>query len=130
MIAGEIIFCGEKIFTIKAKFISQNDRILAKSANSIPCLLKSVYRRQKPASVTVWAAISESWRSPLIFVKEGAKVNANSYIEGILTLALVEMKKHFRDEVFTFQQDGVPLHTTNKTQTWCEHHFPRLWRKE
>ena len=40
------------------------------------------------------------------------------------------MKKHFRDEVFTFQQDGAPSHTANKTQTWCEHHFPRFWRKE
>ena len=35
--------------------------------------------------------------------KEGAKVNANSYIKGILTPALVEMKRHFRDEVSTFQ---------------------------
>ena len=41
-------------------------------------------------------------------------MNANSYIEGILTPALVKMKKHFRDEIFTFQQDGVPLHTVNK----------------
>ena len=44
-------------------------------------------------------------------------MNANSYIEGVLTPALVEMKKHFRDEVFTFQQDDAPSHTTNKTQT-------------
>ena len=57
-------------------------------------------------------------------------MKANSYIEGILTPALVEMKKHFRDDVFTFQQDGAPLHTANKTQTWCEHHFPRFWKKE
>ena len=57
-------------------------------------------------------------------------MNAKSYIEGILTPALVEMKKHFRDEVFTFQQDGAPSHIANKTQTWCEHHSPRFWRKE
>ena len=130
IIAGEIIFFDEKIFTIEAKFNFQNDRILAKSANSIPCLFKFVYRCQKPASVMVWTAISDSWRSPLIFLKEDTKVNANSYIEGILTPVLVEMKKHFRDEVFTFQQDGAPLHTANKTQTWCEHHFPRFWIKE
>ena len=40
------------------------------------------------------------------------------------------MKKHFRDEVFTFQQDGAFSHTANKIQTWCEHYFPRFWRKE
>ena len=51
-------------------------------------------------------------------------------MEGILTPDLVEMKKHFRDKVFTFQQDGAPSHTANKTQTWYEHHFPRFWRKE
>ena len=119
-ITGEIIFSDEKIFIIEAKFNSQNDRILAKSTNSIPCSL-----HQKPASVMVWAAIPESWRSPLIFVKEGAKVNAS-----ILTPVLVEMKKHFRDEIFTFQQDGAPSHTANKIQTWCDHHLPRFWRKE
>ena len=67
---------------------------------------------------------------PLSPLLEGPKVNANSYNEGSLTPALVEMKKHFRDEVFTFQHDGAPLHTANKTQTWCEHHFSRFWRKE
>ena len=85
------------------KFNSQNDKILAKSANSIPCLLKSIYCCQKPASIMVWAAIFKSRRSSFIFVKEGTKVNANSYIKCFLTLALVEMKKHFRNKVFTLQ---------------------------
>ena len=60
----------------------------------------------------------------------GCKSECKLIHQGHLTPALVEMKKHFRDEVFTFQQDGAPLHTANKTQTWCEHHFPRFWRKE
>jgi len=128
--AGEIVFSDEKMFTVEAKFNSQNDRILAKSADSIPTSVKSVFHRQKPASVMVWAAISESWRSPLIFVKEGAKINSNSYIEDILTPAHAQMKKHFKDRPFTFQQDGAPSHTANKTQDWCEHHFPSFWRKE
>ena len=78
----------------------------------------------------VWAAISENWRSTLIFVKKGTKLNANSYIEDILTPVHVEMKKHFKDDPFTFQQDGAPSHTANKTQDWCESHFPAFWRKE
>ena len=40
------------------------------------------------------------------------------------------MKKHFKDDFFTFQQDGVPSHTANKTQDWCESHFPAIWRKK
>ena len=87
MQAGQIIFSDEKIFTAEAKFNSQNDRILAKSADSTPTSVKSVFRRQKPAYVMVWAAVSESWKFPLIFVKEGAKINANSYIDDILTPA-------------------------------------------
>ena len=141
--AGEIVFSDEKMFTVEAKFNSQNDRILAKSADSIPPSVKTVFRRQKPASVMVWAAVSESWRSPLIFVKEGAKINAKSYIENILTPGQVEMKKQFfffffvsshqkqfKDRPFTFQQDGAPSHTAKKTQDWCERHFPAFWRKE
>ena len=54
---------------------------------------------------------------PFSSLLEGAKVNANSYIMDILTPALVQMKKYFRDEVFTFQQDGAPLHSANKIQT-------------
>ena len=69
--AGEIVFSDEKMFTLEAKLNSQNNRILAKNVNSISPSLKTVFCRQKPASVMVWAAISESWRSFLIFVKEG-----------------------------------------------------------
>ena len=71
----------------------------------------------------VWATISENWRSTFIFVKEGTKLNANLYIEDILTPAHVEMKKHFKNDPFTFQQDSAPSHTANKTQDWCESHF-------
>ena len=113
---GEIFFSDEKILSVEAQSNSQNDRILAKSADNISSSINSVYRRQKPASAMVWAAISENWRSTLIYVKEGTKLNANSYIEDILTPAHVEMKKHFKDNPFTFQQDGAPSHTANKTQ--------------
>ena len=101
--AGKIFFSDNKILSVEAQFNSQNDRILAKSADNISSFINSVYRRQKPASAIVWAAISENWRSALIFVKEGTKLNANSYIEDILTPAHVEMKKHFKDDFFTFQ---------------------------
>ena len=128
--SDDIIFSDEKMFDVEAKFNTQNDRILAKSADCIPNSVKSVFRCQKPASVMVWAAISESWRSPLIFVKEGAKIDANSYIEDILTPAHIEMKKHFKNRSFIFQQYGAPSHTANKTQDWCESHFPAFWRKD
>lgn len=127
---GEIVFSDEKMFTVEAQFNSQNDRVLAKSSGSVSEEVLTVYRRQKPASVMVWAAVSKSWKSPLIFVKEGAKVNTNAYIDDILTPALCEMKKHFKNETFTFQQDGAPSHTSNRTQEWCRANFPKFWSKD
>ena len=57
-------------------------------------------------------------------------MNTNSYIELILAPALQEAKKHFKERPFTFQQDGAPLHTSNKTQKWCQDNFPSFWSKE
>ena len=128
--AGEIFFSDEKILSVEVHLNSQNDKILVKSAYNIPSSINFIYRRQKPASAMVWATISENWRSTFIFVKEGTKLNANLYIEDILTPAHVEMKKHFKDDPFTFQQDGAPSHTANNTQDWCESHFPAFWTKE
>ena len=78
----------------------------------------------------VWGAISKSWKSPLIFVKEGVKVNTDSYVNDILTPALASMKEKFKNKSFTFQQDGAPSHTSKKTQKWCEEHFPSFWTKD
>ena len=67
------------------------------------------------SSVMVWAAVSKDWKSPLIFVKQGAKVNKNVYIDDVLAPALPDMKENFKNEDFTIQQDGAPYHTSNKT---------------
>ena len=87
---GEIVFLDKKIFTLEAKLHPQNDRVLAKHSEDVPVDMLTVYRRQKPASVMVWAAVSKTWKSPLIFVKQGAKVNTNVYINDILAPALRE----------------------------------------
>ena len=63
----------------------------------------------------VWAAVSKTWKSPLIFVKQGDKVNTNVYINNILVPALCDMKENLENQDFTIQQDGAPAHTSNKT---------------
>ena len=130
MDTSEIIFSDKKLFTVEAICNQQNNRVLAKSSADIPDSTRSVFRQQKPSSVMVWAAISKTWKSPLIFVPQGAKVNTNAYIETILTPALQAAKKHFKDKPFIFQQDGAPSHTSKKTQKWCQDHFPGFWSKE
>ena len=63
-------------------------------------------------------------------MKAGAKVNTNAYIDDILTPALREMKNHFKNKEFTFQQDDAPSYASNRTQEWCRDNFPRFWSKE
>ena len=109
----------------------RNDRVLGKKSSDVPYDLKSVHRTMKPASVMVWAAISKTWRSPLIFVEEKAKINAKAYIEQILQPMLSSAQLHFGDErLWTFQQDGATAHTANISQSWCRNNLPRFWSKE
>ena len=69
--AGETVWSDEKIFTIEQAH-SRNDRVIGRKVSDIPYERKTVYRRMKPASIMVWAAISKIWKSPLIFVEENS----------------------------------------------------------
>ena len=82
----EIVFTDEKLFTVEAKFNRQNNRVLAKSSADIEGSSQTVFRRQKSSSVVVWRGISEKWRTSVIFVEHGVKMNTNTYSKGILTL--------------------------------------------
>ena len=62
-----VIFTDEKLFTVQQAHNHQNDRVLAKTFDSIPANTRKVFRTQKPASVIVWTAISEKGKSPLFF---------------------------------------------------------------
>ena len=130
MIQNKIVFTDESLFTVEAKFNCQSNWVLAKLSADIEGSTRTVFRLQKPSSVMVWGGISKKWRSSLIFVEPGVKVNTNTYIEGILTPALEQAKKHFKDDSFTFQQDGAPAHTSSKTQKWCQDNFPSFRNKE
>ena len=75
---SEIVFSDKQMFTAEARFNPQNDRMLARHSEDILENMLTVYRRQKPASVMVWAAVSKTRKFPLIFAKEGIKVNTNA----------------------------------------------------
>ena len=47
----EIVFSDEKMFTLKAKFNRQNDRVLSQHSEDFPEDMLTVYRRQKSESV-------------------------------------------------------------------------------
>ena len=129
--AGEIIWSNEKIFTVEMAHNGRNDRIVGRSFEDIPCNQKTVHQTMKPVSVMVWATISKSWRCPLVFVHQGAKINTKCFVDSILKPMLEYAKDHFgEDTLWTFQQDGATSHTANVTQSWCRDHIPNFRSKE
>ena len=49
-----------EVVTVKAICNRQNNRVLAKLSADIPDSASSIFRRQKPSSVMVWASISKT----------------------------------------------------------------------
>lgn len=128
---NNIIFTDEKLFSLQQSHNHQNDRIVARSRETIPGNAGKVFRTQKPASVMVWAAISERGKSPLVFVPQGIKINKERYIEDILEGALIPWcNSVYHDEVWTLQQDGATSHTARVTQQWCKDNCPSWISKE
>lgn len=121
------IFCDEKIFNVEAVRNRQNDRFLSPGPSSC---VPHVSRCQHPASVMVWAAVSQEGKSPLVFVSRGAKINTKYYVDCILKQALLPWAKAlYGKKSWTFVQDGAPSHTSKITQKFCADHFPAFVTK-
>ena len=114
-----ILFSDEKIFTIEEVTNLQNDRILAKTPQSISEKNRLIDRVQKPLSVMVWAGVSANSRTNLVFVPQGVKINAQTYLELILEPEIQHAGyKLFKNRPWLFQQDSAPAHSANLTQNW------------
>jgi len=112
----DILFTDEKMFTVQRIHNRHNDRILAKDIKEVPTELKTAFQRQHPASVMVWAGITASNKTPLVFVPPGVKVNKDFYIKHILEDVVTPWaKKKFGKKHWTFMQDGAPAHTARAT---------------
>ena len=105
---GKNVFSDEQIFTFEAKFNPQNDRVLAQHSEDVPEDMLTAYLHQKPAFAIVWAAVSKTCKSRLLFVKRDAKINSNVYNDDILAPATLDIKEHLK-------KDSAPSHTHNKT---------------
>jgi len=128
---SNIIFSDEKLFSVQQSHNHQNDRVIAKSLETISGNEGRVLRTQKPSSVMVWAGISERGKTPLVFVPQGVKVNKEHYIETILKGALLPWcKSVYSGDSWTFQQDGATSHTAKITQKWCRENCPSMISKE
>ena len=125
-----IIWTDEKIFTVQMAYNSQNDRILSRNINEVPINKKSVFCRQKPASVMVWAGVTSCGRkTPLIFIPEGVKVNQHVYLAMLRDQVKPWIDSNDWPSSYIFQQDGAPSHTSNLVQKWCSTNFEGFWDK-
>lgn len=114
-----ILFTDEKVFSIEHFVNKQNDRIYAKTQPN-----KVITRSGYPKSVMVFAGITYDGKTPLMFVPEGIKVNGENYLDILQQELQPWAQKHFRNKVWTFQQDGAPAHKARKVQQWCAQNFP------
>ena len=74
--AKAFTWSDEKIFAVESQINQQNARILADGQSGVDPAVRTVFRRQKPADVMVWAAVaSDGSKGPMVFIEEGVKVN-------------------------------------------------------
>ncbi|KAF2349029.1 hypothetical protein FHG87_020218 [Trinorchestia longiramus] len=80
----------------------------------------------------VWAAVTATGRSLLIFVPCGVKLNSERYISLILELKLLSWAtEHFQGSPeHCIQQDSAPSHGSNVTQTWIQRNTPSFTSKD
>ena len=70
---------------------------------------RRVSRRQNQLSVMVWAAVTTTGRSPLVFVPTRLKLNSQRYISDILEAELLAWaRKHSDGAPRALQQDCAP----------------------
>ncbi len=114
-----VLFSDEKIFTVEVFQNRQNDRIFSPNVSSFPVDIRYAERTQKPDSVMVWAGVTSEFRTKLVFVPLGAKINKEQHNTLILDDVVTPFgRSKFRNEHWTFQQDGAPAHTANVSQAW------------
>ena len=122
-----IVFSDEKLFTIEQVVNHQNDRIWCKEISSSNKDQFDATRRQKPASVMVWAAVTATGRSPLVFFDQGVKINAEVYRQSVLREGLLPWAQHhFQSSQWTYQHDSAPSHKAKTAVQWLKEMYQNL----
>lgn len=123
-----LIFSDKKKFNVQQHVNIQNDRIWLRKSE---VEFWVVTLRQGAASVMVWATVTETGRSLLVFVDDGIKLNQENYRTSILESALLPWaQKHFKNRRWSFQQDSASAHGAKKTQEWMTENVPAFIAKE
>ena len=85
-----LIFSNEKKFDVQHHVNPQNNHVWSCDGEVGP---RRVIQAQGAASVMVWAAVTESGRSTLVFVEQGVKLNQENHQNDILVGLIVALGK-------------------------------------
>ena len=130
-----VLWIDEKLFPVQAIYNHQNDRIYAKSKDSIPVNMRLTLQTQKPASVMVWGGVlspvtGTGLKTPLVFIDEGVKINKDTYLK------LLKKKFVAIDQFNIWRRWNHPstrwstLHMANLVQNWCKNNMACFWTKK
>ena len=132
----QVLWTDEKLFTVQAVHNHQNDRIWLPDIHMVPVECRSSFRRQKPASVMVWAgATSKGLKTPLIFiVRQELSVSTYRYrvihrsVDKLKLIKTIIKTKACRTSHPNLDSLKRKLHRhgTKLTQKWCVPHVPRF----
>ena len=104
-----MIWVNEKIFTVEAVSISQNDRIYAHHASELADGSETVLRRQQSAGLMVLVAVwSDGSKCLFIFIEEGVKVKSVVYMKMLEDKVLPWLNGSF-GERYIFTQDRLQI---------------------
>ena len=82
-------------------------------------------------SVMVWAGITSTWeKTPLIFMKEGIKVNQHVCLDLLKNKLVPWINATFGEIGIILQQDGATSRTANRVQEGCKRNMTGFWPKE
>lgn len=113
-----IWFTDEKTFSLRSPINSQNDRVYAplgtkKREISPDRLLRE--HQHFTQKVMVSAGVSKMGKTRIVFIDQGAKVNAEYYCDSVLTNGLLPDMRRISGDNFVLQQDGARSHTARLT---------------
>ena len=90
-----------------------------------------VTRHQNLQSAMVWAVVTATGISLLLFVPTKVKLNSEWYVSDILKGCLLPWaEQHFKDEPWTLQQDLAPSHGSKFTESWILRKIPSFISKK
>jgi hypothetical protein len=74
----------------------------------------------KPKSIMVWAGITSTGKTDLIFIPPGTRINAKYYQEEIVKKVVIPFKPRI------FQQDGAPARSAKSTISLLNRSFSKV----